>query len=287
MGLAYRMLGSASDAEDAVQDTFLKWEAVDRSMIRKPEAWLTTACTNRCLDLLKSAHKKRVEYVGPWIPEPLQTQTVNGPESALERAESLTTAFLLLLERLTPKERAAYLLQHVFGHSSEDVAGMLRLQPAACRQLVSRAARHLQDGRARSAPSPEQKDRFLSAFQSALASGETAGLADLLSETVQLRSDGGGKIPANSRIFEGRQPVAKFLIKILGRLWTGAELVFDEVNGLPGLSIYDGPRLDTVVSVSFAQDGEVDQVFVIRNPDKLRHMSYAVKHDLATGGLEI
>src|SRR5690606_23833462 len=142
--LAYRILGSYAEAEDAVQDTFVKWQAADSERIETPRAWLTTVCTRRCLDLLKAADRARVDYVGPWLPEPVATAAGEAPA---ELAESVATAFLLLLGRLTPKERAAYLLREIFDHDYAEVAAILRLQEAACRKLVSRAQAALRAGR--------------------------------------------------------------------------------------------------------------------------------------------
>lgn len=158
LGLAYRMLGSMADAEDAVQDTFLSWQKLDKASVANADAYLTTICTNRCLDGLKAAHRKRLDYVGPWIPEPLQLAGDTDPEADLNRAQSLTTAFLLLLERLSPKERAAYLLREVFGTPYEDVAETLNLSVPSCRQLVSRAAKHIKDPASRFVPPPTIKN---------------------------------------------------------------------------------------------------------------------------------
>ena len=289
LGLAYRMLGSMADAEDAVQDTFLKWEGADRKSIQSPVAWLTAACTNRCLDLLKSSQRRRIDYIGPWIPEPLQTETVASAENDLDRAESLTTAFLLLLERLTAKERAAYLLREIFGYSYEDVAQVLGLRVDACRQLVSRAARHVREegSRSVSGPSPEQKAQFLSAFQSALSTGSVAPLAGLLAESVRLRADSGGKATAATRVLEGPHDVAKFIARVLGRLWANAKVDILEINGLPGFVVYDQNRIVTALSVNFSTSGEIDQIYIMRNPEKLRRVGIPVYHDPATGSLRL
>src|SRR3546814_163350 len=146
-GLAYRILGTLAEAEDAVQDTFLKWREADQDAIDNPAAWLTTACTRRCLDLLRSARRRRVDYVGAWLPEPVHTVADDTPESAAELASSLSTAFLLLLERLSPKERAAYLLHEIFDRPYPEVAAALGLHEAACRKLVSRAKAARSEGR--------------------------------------------------------------------------------------------------------------------------------------------
>ncbi|WP_346907346.1 RNA polymerase sigma factor SigJ [uncultured Roseibium sp.] len=285
MGLAYRMLGVVADAEDAVQDTFLKWQAADLAGIRNPDAWLVTVCTNRCLDILKSASRTRMSYVGPWIPEPLQTETIALQEEDLDRAQSLTTAFLLLLERLTPKERAAFLLKDIFGKSYDEVARTLGMTEAACRQLVSRASKSVRQDQARFTPSVEQQEAFLAAFQNALATGSADRLEELLAETVSLRSDGGGKATAISRIIEGRHLVGKYIARILGRLMTDVRLERREVNGIGGLVTLDGDTVVTAMTIGYAPDGTVDRIYLIRNPDKLRHLTAPARHDPATGGL--
>lgn len=285
MGLAYRMLGVVADAEDAVQDTFLKWQAADLAGIRNPEAWLVTVCTNRCLDILKSASRTRMSYVGPWIPEPLQTETISLQEEDLDRAQSLTTAFLLLLERLTPKERAAFLLRDIFGKPYDEVARTLGMTEAACRQLVSRASRSVRQDQARFTPSVEQQEAFLAAFQNALATGSADRLGDLLAETVSLRTDGGGKATAISRVIEGRHLVGKYIARILSRLLVDVRLERREVNGIGGLVTLEGDTVVTAMTIGYAPDGTVDRIYLIRNPDKLRHLTAPARHDPATGGL--
>ncbi len=285
MGLAYRMLGVVADAEDAVQDTFLKWQAADVSGIGNPDAWLVTVCTNRCLDILKSASRARLSYVGPWIPEPLQTETLSTQEEDLVRAQSLTTAFLLLLERLTPKERAAFLLRDIFGKPYDEVACTLGMTEAACRQLVSRASRSVRQDQARFTPSVEQQEAFLAAFQNALATGSADRLGKLLAETVSLRTDGGGKATAISRVIEGRHLVGKYIARILGRLLANARLERREVNGIGGLVTLEGDTVVTAMTIGYAPDGTVDRIYLLRNPDKLRHLTAPARHDPATGSL--
>lgn len=287
LGLAYRLLGSWADAEDAVQDTFLRWQAADTGAIVNPDAWLTTACTNRCLDHLKSAHNKRVDYVGPWIPEPLQIEAGPTPETDLERAETLTIAFLHMMERLSPKERAAFLLHSVFGNSHQDVAAVLGLSEAASRQLVSRAGRHLQSAHARFLPSPEHQEKILAAFLNAVQSGSTEQLSVLLSETVQFQSDGGGKVTALGRVLSGNGDVSKYVARILSRLWDGGRLERTRINGLNGFALYEGEALASVVTFGYCGDGLIDQIFIIRNPDKLRGMSLPIRHDTANGSLDL
>ncbi|TYC54137.1 sigma-70 family RNA polymerase sigma factor [Rhodobacterales bacterium] len=287
LGLAYRMLGSMADAEDAVQDTFVKWQVAERTAIANPEAWLTRLCTNRCLDSLKSAHRNRVDYVGSWIPEPLQIGGRADPLDDVEKAESLTTAFLLLLERLSPRERAAWLLREVFGNSYDEVAGTLDIGEAACRQLVSRAARHLRQPASRFVPPPAHQEKMLSAFLAALETGSHETLAGLLAETVQFQSDGGGKSTALSRVLETPEAVGKYVARILGRLWAGGRLETIGINGLKGLAVMRDDQLIAAVTFRYTEDGRIDRVFNIRNPDKLMRLRMPVRHDPGSGALWI
>lgn len=285
LGLAYRMLGSLADAEDAVQDTFLKWQNGGTAGVTSPEAFLTTVCTRCCLDHLKAAHRKRVDYVGPWIPEPLQVDAGSDPESDLVRAESLTTAFLLLLERLSPKERAAYLLREVFGRPYEEVAAALGVSEPASRQLVSRAGRHVRNPVSRFVPAPDHQQRMLAAFLGALESGSPDRLAELLSETVQFQSDGGGKTAAIRRVLEGRDPVARYVARIVARLWSGGRLEPTGINGLFGLSVVHGSRIVTAMTLGYDADGLIDRIYNIRNPDKLARFDKPLRHDPRSGAL--
>lgn len=285
LGLAYRMLGSMADAEDAVQDTYLKWQAADTAAIANPEAFLTTVCTNCCLDALKAAHRKRVDYVGPWIPEPLQIDAGSDPEAELERAQSLTTAFLLLLERLSPKERAAYLLREVFAKPYPEVSAALGISEHACRQLVSRAGKHIQDPTSRFVPPPDHQQRMLDAFLQAVENGSTEQLSGLLSEAVQFQSDGGGKVTALGRILEGRGNVAKYVARIMSRLWDGGPIRTCNINGLRGIVLLQGERIESALTLGYDGDGRIDRIFIIRNPDKLARLEQPLRHDLKSGAL--
>jgi RNA polymerase sigma factor (sigma-70 family) len=199
MGLAYRMLGSWADAEDAVQDTFVKWQNADQAAIDNPAGWLTTICTRRCIDLLRSAHRTRVEYVGTWLPEPIQTPIVDLADTSDGLAPSLATAFLLMLERLTPKERAAYLLYEIFEVSYADIAHILAIQESACRKLVSRARQNIEHAKVRHVTPVERQEQLLAAFQAAVTSGNVGPLATMLSDEIELCADGGGKVATSSR----------------------------------------------------------------------------------------
>lgn len=270
LGLAYRILGSLAEAEDAVQDTFLKWQAADRDAIDNPAAWLTTACTRQCLDVLKSARRARVDYVGTWLPEPVHTATEDNPETTLELASSLSTAFLLLLERLSPRERAAYLLHEIFDRPYPEVAATLGLQEAACRKLVSRAKSSIGNPVARYAAPVDRQQALLSEFQSAIASGRTGRFATMLSDEIALSADGGGKVSAVPYVLHGKQSVLDFISKGLHRFWADYEWRPAEINGGRGvLLIAEDGHVSASVTFGYDEVGRLSGIYIVRNPDKL------------------
>jgi RNA polymerase sigma-70 factor (ECF subfamily) len=269
LGLAYRILGSRADAEDAVQDTFLKWQANDRSAVDNPGAWLTTVCTRHCLDILRSADRARVDYVGTWLPEPVQTANDDAPEQASALASSLTTAFLLALQRLTPKERAAYLLHEIFDMPYPDVARTLELQEPACRQLVTRARMHIEQAKVRHVTPPDRQQRLLAAFGTAITTGSVDTLAGLLSDDVRLSADGGGKVSAARRVMRGPEEVLRFIQAGLHAWWASGTLEEAAINGNRGFLFRDGVDIDATVSFAYDEAGLLTDVFIMRNPDKL------------------
>jgi RNA polymerase sigma-70 factor (ECF subfamily) len=268
LGLAYRILGSRADAEDAVQDTYIKWRLAARHVIDNPGSWLASTCTRRCIDLLRAAHKSRIGYVGTWLPEPLQTRD-DSAEDKMTLALSLTTAFLLVLERLTPKERAAYLLREIFEIPYPDVARSLDLPETACRKLVSRARANVDKSNVRHvAPCGRQKE-LVAAFTSAVVEGNTAELTDLLSNDIQLCADGGGKVPTLLETLRGKPSVLEFVGQSLRQYWADCERTVVGLNG--GLGIVLRAERSVVAAVSFAYDerGLTTRIFIVRNPDKL------------------
>lgn len=269
LGLAYRLLGSSADAEDAVQDTYMRWLRADRKAIKVPAAWLTTACTNRCLDILKSGARQRMDYVGPWLPEPLQTVTQDTAEEAHQLADTLSTAFLLLLQRLTAKERAAYLLREIFSQPYPLVAETLGLTEPACRQLVSRAKRHIGKERVRARPEEMRQMELLRAFEAALTTGSTTGLDRLLSADIQLHADGGGKVIAARRILHGPERVLPFIEKALAPNWREFKLTPCQMNGLAGILVTKGSGVIAAVSLDWDGAGTLSRIYITRNPDKL------------------
>ena len=284
LGLAYRMLGSMADAEDAVQETYLRWHKADRDNVSDPRAFLMTTTSRICLDMLTSARARREEYVGPWLPEPVLDTAALAPDSHTELAEDLSIALLLTLDRLSPLERAAFLLHDVFDFSFSEVANALERSEAACRQLAARARAHVRDTRPRGATTPSsarsgQVDakhaELISAFIAATRSGDLRGLTQLLASDVRVVTDGGGKVQAALNVLEGADRSARFLIGAARKGWREEyTLRFAVINGLPGV-IVDSPEGPVQTSAFEIEDGVVRALYVVRNSDKLRHVTPA------------
>src|SRR6188474_3215651 len=222
LGLAYRMLGSMADAEDAVQETYLRWHGADRNNVSEPRAFLMTTTTRICLDMLTSARARHEEYVGPWLPEPVLDTAALAPDSRTELAEDLSIALLLTLDRLSPLERAAFLLHDVFDFSFSEVATALERSAPACRQLAARARAHVRATRPRGATPPparsgqvdEQHAKLMSAFAAATASGDLDALTQMLASDVRIVTDGGGKVRSALDVIEGADRAARFLVEV-------------------------------------------------------------------------
>jgi RNA polymerase sigma-70 factor (ECF subfamily) len=274
LGLAYRMLGSRSDAEDVVQDAYLRFAGAED--VRNTEAMLVTIVTRLCLDRLKSARAQREVYVGPWLPEPVVDAEQLSADTATELADDLSFALLLALDRLSPPERAAFLLHDVFDTPFPDVARMLERSEAACRQLASRARRAVRDQRATSPTvAPEAHARLLAAFSHAAASGDLSALAGLLSEDAVLFTDGGGRKSAALNPIISAAKILRFFAGITGKN-AGREirLVPMMINGTAGAIVYMDDEIDHALSL--AVDGErITAIYLVRNPDKLRHVAAA------------
>jgi len=281
LGLAYRMLGSMAEAEDAVQEAYLRWHDVDREHVENARAFLMTTTTRICLDVLKSARVQREEYVGPWLPDPVTDTASLAPDAQTELAEDLSVALLLALERLSPLERAAFLLHDVFDYSFAQVADTLGRNEAACRQLATRARAHVREARpagaipARSAPSsidPKHAE-LVSAFITASRSGDTAALTRLLASDARLVTDGGGKVSAALNVIEGPDRISAFLAGVVRKGWTDdMSLRFDTINGLPGLLVTGSNGLVQTNAFEI-ENGVVKAIYIVRNPDKLRHLT--------------
>ncbi|HEX7806641.1 MAG TPA: RNA polymerase sigma-70 factor [Cellulomonas sp.] len=270
-GIAYRMLGSVSEAEDVVQDAWLRWQGADRASVREPAAFLATTVTRLCLNALSSARARRELYVGPWLPEPVST--TDDPTLGAERAEALSLAVLLLMERLTPAERAAYVLREAFVYSHRDIAAVLETTETNARQLVSRARAHVTAERA--APvEPGARDRLLGAFLTAAQAGDLVGLEAVLSGDVLALADGGGRVTAARKSVRGRVRTAGYLLGVLAKFGRGVEAVPIEVNDEQAvLGARDGSPVG-IWSVEIAPDG-VRRVLIVLNPDKLERFAAA------------
>ncbi|MFI2350798.1 RNA polymerase sigma-70 factor [Streptomyces sp. NPDC019443] len=268
-GLAYRLLGSAEEAEDAVQDAYLRWSGADRAAIEHPGAWLARVVTNLCLNRLTSARVQREEYVGPWLPEPVFTQDGSlGPMESAEQRDAVSTALLVLLERLTPTERAVYVLREAFDYGHRDIAGVLNLSEANCRQLYRRAVQRVATPEARFTPAAERQRELVESFVMAAREGDLAGLEKLLAKDVTWWSDGGGKVTAARRPLLGRETVVRFLVGGAQRFAGGWDLTVAEVNGAPALVAHAAEQLIAVASFEL-RDGVIAQARVVVNPGKL------------------
>ncbi|HVM18518.1 MAG TPA: RNA polymerase sigma-70 factor [Egibacteraceae bacterium] len=267
LGIAYRMLGTRSEAEDVVQDAYLRWERTERSRVRSARAYLTTTVTRLAVDHLRSARRAREQYVGPWLPEPL---IVDDLERTVERREHVSTALMIVLERLTPDERAAWLLREVFDYPYAEVASILDRSETACRQLVSRARRHIAEQRGRFTASEDQHERLMDRFVQACTGGDMHELMALLTDDVVLLSDSGGTVRAARRPVEGRDKVAPLLLGILGGLPADARVELRRVNGEPGVIVRHGDGAPLAVVTMSATTQAIAGVHILVNPDKLR-----------------
>jgi len=269
--LAYRMLGSVSEAEDVVQDAWLRWRRVERR-IESPSAFLTQVVTRLCLDRLKSARARRETYLGPWLPEPW----LDGTDAAERAADDLTTTLMLAMERLSPRERAAFLLHDVFDVALTDVAAALGTEPAAARQLASRARKHVRAARPRYTIEPAEVDRIARAFYTATRDGDVAALSSLLAEEVEIHSDGGGRVLAFRKVIRGLDRAVRLFVTTRRRnLDPPALLRTALLDGLPGYLSRD--RDDVLQTTALdVYGGKIHAVYIVRNPDKLRHLAKEV-----------
>ncbi len=291
--LAYRMLGVVSDAQDAVQETWLRWAATDRAKVREPRSWLLRTCSRWCLDHLKSARVQREVYPGPWLPEPLVLDvavTEDNGARRLELDEAVSMALLTAMERLTPTERAALLLHDVFDHDYAEVAEALGRNEAACRKLVSRARARVQEERATvraDAITADDHRRLLGAFLDAAAVGDTAALKAVLCDDVAFHSDGGGKVVAAGKVVFGAALVAKFftnLVRKFGARYDESMLRWVWFNGAPGVVVLDAPGGQPVTAFSIAiRDGRIGGLYALRNPDKLAGLALSRRAGLPSG----
>src|SRR5215471_5934964 len=267
--IAYRMLGSVADAEDILQDAFIRWQQSSVTEIQSPEAFLVTIVSRLCINHLHSARVKREEYFGQWLPEPILTApaTTSFPDPKMD--DSLSMAFLVLLERLTPLERAVFLLREVFDYDYAEVAQILGQSEVNCRKIFSRAKQHAMNDRPRFDASPDEQQRLLQQFIEATSHGDMQGLLALLSEDVVLYTDGGGKANAVPNPVRGAEHVARFFMEAPKKFMPkDAVRSFTEINGQPGIVVHHEGKVFGVLTMD-AGEGRIRNIYIVSNPDKL------------------
>ena len=270
--IAYRILGRVGEAEDAVQETWLRYQ-VSATQPASVKAYLAATVTRISIDVLRSARVRREEYAGPWFPEPLLTDPYQDPERSAELADSVSMAALLLLERLSPLERAVFVLRDVFGFAFPEIAVAVGRSEAACRQLAVRARRHMDAGRPRFAAGRREREELAARFFGALRDGDVDGIRQLLAADVQLTGDSGGNAPALARSVTGAEKVARLVASVFPRLSSiGVTLEPHEVNGQPGAVFRDRDGRALTALALDVLDGQIQSIRSVSNPDKLRHM---------------
>jgi len=270
--IAYRMTGSASDAEDLVQETYLRYQASESSEIVSLKAYLTTIITRLALDYLKSARVAREQYMGAWLPEPLLTSEDGGfPLAGLEQQEALSLAFLRLLEALSPPERAVFLLHEIFDYPFSEIGVMMEKSPANCRQIFHRARQALQDKRARFESEPQRQRQLLLSFLSASQAGDMAALTSLLAQDAVSWSDGGGKVQSNLKPIHGQQAVARFWLSVTRKNQRPLTFTLAEINGSPALLFWEEGQLAGVLSLTLSAGG-IQEIYALVNPEKLAYL---------------
>ena len=270
--IAYRMTGSASDAEDLVQETYLRYQANENSEIISLKAYLTTIVTRLALNYLQSAHVTREQYLGTWLPEPILTSEDGGfPGAALEQQETLSLAFLRLLEALSPPERAVFLLHEIFDYPFSEIGMMLSKSPATCRQIFHRARQALQDKRARFESEPQRQRQLLLSFLSASQAGNMEAMTNLLAQDAVSWSDGGGNVQTNLKPIYGQQAVARFWLSVTHKNQQPLTETLAEINGSPALLFWEEDRLAGVISLSLSAVG-IQEIYALLNPEKLAYL---------------
>ncbi|MFH0517771.1 RNA polymerase sigma-70 factor [Streptomyces sp. M41] len=271
LGVAYRMLGRVADAEDVVQEAWLRWSGADRSEVREPRAYLVRVTTRLAIDRLRQIKARGETYIGPWLPEPYVTDfgdTVPDTAEQAVLADSVSLAVLVVLESLSPLERAVFVLREAFGYPYADIAAMLDRGEAAVRQLAGRARKHVDERRPRYEVDPAQRRDLTERFLAAAAEGDIEGLMALLAPDVRLVGDSGGKAKAPVRVLETADKVGRFLIGAAGKSVADVTFRFLEVNGGPAVLVLSGDKPDSVFQLDVL-DGRIQAVYIVRNPDKL------------------
>jgi RNA polymerase sigma-70 factor (ECF subfamily) len=271
-GIAYRMLGSAAEAEDIVQETWIRWQTTDRAVVLEPMAFLTTITVRLALNVAQSARSRRETYIGPWLPEPVDTRS--DPQLGTERGEALSLAMLTLLEKLSPVERAAYVLREAFDYPYQDIAKILELSDANTRQIVYRARKHLSgEGRASSTPATfEQQSTLLQTFIGAAQRGDLAELESLFASEVVSRTDGNGIVNAARIPVAGRSRVAKFIGSFATHFWAGVSVAYIQANGKPAVLISRDGSVVAFATIEVSGE-DIGQIFWVMSPAKLASIS--------------
>lgn len=267
--IAYRMLGSATDAEDIVQEAFLRWLRADDELVQSPRAYLLTIVVRLCIDQRRSARARREVYVGPWLPEPILTSQRHDLTDTVALAESLSFAFLVMLESLGPLERAIFLLRDVFDYDFAEIAAIVGKSEANCRQILHRARKHLGERRRRFDADPDQQERITAQFLRASESGDLQGLLDLLTDDIAFTADSAGKVRAGLKPIRGPDKVARGLLGGMRWLPSNARVRVDEVNGQPAIVAYVDHRPYGTVILEIEAD-RIRRIYAVVNPDKLR-----------------
>lgn len=271
-GIAYRMLGSVSDAQDTVQEAYLRWQQADDEAIRSPRAWLTTAVARLCINHLQSARVKREAYVGPWLPEPLVDEPGGDPADAAQLAESLSLALLVVLETLSPTERAVFILREGFDCEFADIARIVGKSEANCRQILARARKRVDARRPRYAVTPTDADTVVASFLAAVQGGDVDALVATMADSAVLVLDSGGKPGALRRPVHGAAAVARVFVKVGPRLGAlPGEVLRATINGLPGFVRFEGGRAQGALAFDVAE-GRIQAIYSMVNPEKLRHL---------------
>ena len=270
--IAYRMLGTVADAEDMLQETFIRWQQSATANVQSPRAFLVTIVSRLCINHLQSARVQREDYPGQWLPEPLVTGSLGNPSEASQLEDSVSMAFLVLLERLSPPERAVFLLREVFDYDYVEIARILDQTEANCRQILRRARQHMSEGRPRFDPSQQQREKLLHEFLEASTLGDMDGLLALLSDEVVFYSDGGGKAAAVPNLIYGPEKVAHLIVAARKR-FVRENVVrrMVSINGQPGIVNYFGGRPASVLTVDVVE-GRIRNIYFVSNPEKLAHL---------------
>lgn len=271
--IAYRMLGTIADAEDIIQEAFLKWQHVSLPEIQSPQAYLTTIVTRLCIDYLRSAKVRREQYVGEWLPEPIVSYKSNEPSELVELADSLAMGFLVMLERLSPIERAVFLLREVFEYDYDEISLIINKNSVNCRQILRRAKQHIDTKRSRFDTSLQQQEQLTRKFIEACELGDLPGLIELLAADITLWSDGGGRVKALLKPMQGAMRVARFLIALRrSKLIPNYDSELIKANGQIGIIYTLEGNIQSVVTFEFI-DFRIHSIYFVRNPEKLRRIS--------------